>query len=149
VTSRGYEVRALLDVNVLIALLDADHIHHVRARDWLGANIATGWASCPITQNGCIRILSQPNYPNALKPSEVAERLREATEAVFHQFWAESPSLLSPGLVSWEYIVGSRQVSDAYLLALAVRHDGRLVTFDHAIATGVVMGAEERHLVVL
>jgi toxin-antitoxin system PIN domain toxin len=144
-----YEVRALLDVDVLIALLDADHLHHVRARDWLGANIATGCASCPITQSGCIRILSQPNYPNALKPSEVAERLREASEAVYHQFWAESPSLLSPGLVNWEYIVGTRQVTDAYLLALAVHHEGRLVTFDHAIARRVVPGAEERHLVVL
>jgi len=142
-------VRALLDVNVLIALLDADHLHHVRARDWLETNIATGWASCPITQNGCIRILSQPNYPNALKPSEVAERLREAAEAVYHQFWAEGPSLLAPGLVSWEYIVGSRQVTDAYLLALAVHHGGRLVTFDHAIARRVVPGAEEQHLVVL
>ncbi|HEY6456280.1 MAG TPA: TA system VapC family ribonuclease toxin [Steroidobacteraceae bacterium] len=142
-------MRALLDVNVLIALLDADHLHHVRARDWLGANIATGWASCPITQNGCIRILSQPNYPNALKPSQVAERLREATEAVYHQFWAESPSLLTPSLVNWEYIVGSRQVTDAYLLALAVHHDGRLVTFDHAIARRVVPGADERHLAVL
>jgi toxin-antitoxin system PIN domain toxin len=142
-------MRALLDVNVLIALLDADHIHHHRAREWLEANIASGWASCPITQNGCIRILSQPNYPNALKPPEVAARLREATEAVFHQFWAEGPSLLAPGLVSWEYIVGSRQVTDAYLLALAVHHEGRLVTFDHAIARRVVPGAEERHLVVL
>lgn len=142
-------MRALLDVNVLIALLDADHLHHVRARDWLEANIASGWASCPITQNGCLRILSQSNYPNALKPSEVAERLREATEAVFHQFWAESPSLLSPGLVSWEYIVGSRQVTDAYLLALAVHHGGRLVTFDHAIARRVVSGTEDQHLVVL
>jgi toxin-antitoxin system PIN domain toxin len=142
-------VRALLDVNVLIALLDADHLHHVRARDWLEANIATGWASCPITQNGCIRILSQPNYPNPLKPSEVAERLRDATEAVYHQFWTEGPSLLAPGLVSWEYIVGSRQVTDAYLLALAVHYHGRLVTFDHAFARRVVPGAEERHLVVL
>jgi predicted nucleic acid-binding protein len=86
---------------------------------------------------------------NALKPSEVAERLREATEAVFHQFWSEGPSLLAPGLVNWEYIVGSRQVTDAYLLALAVHHEGRLVTFDHAIARRVVPGAEERHLVVL
>jgi toxin-antitoxin system PIN domain toxin len=142
-------VRALLDVNVLIALLDADHIHHRGAREWLEANIASGWASCPISQNGCIRILSQPNYPNALTPPEVAARLREATEAVFHQFWAEGPSLLTPGLVNWEYIVGSRQVTDAYLLALAVHHEGRLVTFDHAIARRVVPGAEERHLVVL
>ena len=142
-------MRALLDVNVLIALLDADHIHHRQAREWLESNIAAGWASCAITQNGCIRILSQPNYPNALKPPEVAARLREATEAVFHQFWAESPSLLAPGFVNWEYIVGSRQVTDAYLLALAVHHGGRLVTFDHAIARRVVPGAEERHLVVL
>ena len=142
-------MRALLDVNVLIALLDADHIHHARAREWLEANIAAGWASCAVTQNGCIRILSQPNYPNALKPAEVAERLREATEAVFHQFWADGPSLLAPGLVNWEYIVGSRQVTDAYLMALAVHHEGRLVTFDHAIARRVVSGAEARHLMVL
>src|ERR1700722_20987023 len=147
--SRVYEVRALLDVNVLIALLDADHIHHVRARDWLAANIATGWASCPITQNGCIRILSQPNYPNALKPSEVAERLREATEAVFHQFWAEGPSLLAPGLLNWEYIVGSRQVTDAYLLSLAVHHGGRLVTFESTLSPAIMAGARAHQLVVL
>jgi len=147
--SRGYEVRALLDVTVLTALLDADHLHHVRARDWLEANIATGWASCPLTQSGCVRVLSHPSYPNALKPWEVIERLREAAGAVYHQFWAEAPSLLSPGLVNWEYIVGSRQVTDAYLLALAVRHGGRLVSFDHTIARRVVPGAEERHLVVL
>ena len=144
-----YEVRALLDVNVLIALLDADHLHHRRAREWLEAHIADGWSSCALTQVSCIRVLSHPNYPNTLKPSEVAERLREATEAVYHQFWAEGPSLLSPGRVSWEYIVGSRQVTDAYLLALAVHHGGRLVTFDHAIARRVVPGTEERHLVVL
>jgi predicted nucleic acid-binding protein len=57
-------MRALLDVNVLIALLDADHIHHMRARDWFEANIALGWASCAISQNGCIRILSSAGYPN-------------------------------------------------------------------------------------
>ena len=139
----------MLDVNVLIALLDADHVHHVRAREWLEVNIASGWASCAITQNGCIRILSQPTYPKQFKPPEVAARLREATEAIFHQFWAEDPSLLAPGLVNWEYIVGSRQVTDAYLLALAVHHGGRLVTFDHGFARGVVPGAQEQHLVVL
>jgi hypothetical protein len=142
-------MRALLDVNVLIALLDADHIHHAHTRDWLEANIASGWASCAITQNGCIQTLSSAGYPNALKPPEVAARLREATEQVFHQFWAEGPSLLSPGLVNWEYLVGARQVTDAYLLGLAAHHGGRLVTFDHAIAPRVVPGAEDRHLVIL
>jgi len=142
-------MRALLDVNVLIALLDAQHIHHARARDWLVAHIDSGWSSCAITQNGCIRILSNSSYPNALKPHEVAARLREATDQDFHQYWADTPSLLSPGLVNWEYIVGSRQVTDAYLLALAVYHGGRLVTFDRAIARRIVSGAEERHIIVL
>ena len=59
-------MRALLDVNVLIALFDAAHVHHRAASDWLGANIEQGWASCPLTQNGCLRILSQPRYPNAV-----------------------------------------------------------------------------------
>ena len=147
--SRGCNLRALLDVNVLIALLDADHIHHTRARDWLQANIASGWASCAITQNSCIRLLSSAAYPNALRPADVAARLREATEQVFHHFWAEGPSLLAPGCVNWEYIVGSRQVTDAYLLALAVHHGGRLATFDHAITRRVVPGAEEQHFVVV
>ena len=57
-------MRALLDVNVLIALHDRDHVHHVRAGAWLADNIAHGWASCPLTQNGCLRIMSQPAYPN-------------------------------------------------------------------------------------
>ncbi len=59
-------MRALFDVNVLIALLDPDHAMHARATDWLAANVRTGWASCPITQNGCIRIMSHPSYPNAV-----------------------------------------------------------------------------------
>jgi predicted nucleic acid-binding protein len=71
-------MRALLDVNVLIALLDAAHVHHGSARAWLEANIATGWASCPLTQNGCIRILSQPAYPGAEPPAAVAARLAGA-----------------------------------------------------------------------
>jgi uncharacterized protein len=142
-------MRALLDVNVLVALLDGNHIHHRRARQWLTENIASGWASCALTQNGCIGVLSSKHYPNALKPADVAARLTEATQAVFHQFWSACPSLLSEGLLKWEYLVGSRQVSDAYLLALAIHHGGRLVTFGPAVTPGVVRGAEDRHLVVL
>jgi hypothetical protein len=142
-------VRALLDVNVLIALLDSSHIHHATARDWLGAHIPQGWASCAITQNGCIRILAQPGYPNAVAPAEVATRLREATESPFHQYWSAGPSLLEASLIQWEYIVGSRQVTDAYLLALAVHQHARLVTFDHSIARRAVPSASAEHLVVL
>jgi hypothetical protein len=73
-------MRALLDINVLIAVLDADHSLHERAREWLGGHGQDGWTSCPITPNGCVRIMSHPAYPNALPVRQVMERLREATE---------------------------------------------------------------------
>ena len=133
--------RALLDVNVLIALLDADHLHHARAAAWLGENIAAGWASCPITQNGCVRIMSQPGYPNALPVARVAERLREAVETAHHVFVPEDLSLLDAQKFDTEQLLGHRQVTDAYLLGLAVGHGLRLVTFDANIAMRVVRDA--------
>ena len=89
-------MRALLDVNVLIALLDAQHLHHEAAVHWLKDNIRHGWATCPITQNGCLRTMAQPAYPNCLPASAVAERLREATATAHHQFWPDHVSLLDP-----------------------------------------------------
>ena len=71
-------MRALLDINVLIALLDSSHIHHAPVTRWLSANLDAGWASCPITQNGCIRILSQPAYPNAVPVAQVATGVQPA-----------------------------------------------------------------------
>lgn len=142
-------MRALLDINVLIALLDAGHIHHRVATDWLTTNIRDGWASCPITQNGCIRIMSQPGYPQPLPVAEVAARLAEATRTPHHAFWPDGPSLLDRGLVRWRSVLGSRQVTDVYLLALAVTNDGRFVTLDRAVPLAAVMGAEMRHLAVI
>lgn len=72
-------MRALLDVNVLIALLDAAHVHHEFAHAWLGRELHEGWASCPITQNVCIRVMSQPGYPGELRAPDIAARLLEAT----------------------------------------------------------------------
>ena len=89
-------MRALLDVNVLIALLDGSHIHHGLATTWLANHIDEGWASCPMTQNGCIRILSQPSYPNSVPAVQVADRLMEATQHSPHKFGADSISLLHP-----------------------------------------------------
>jgi hypothetical protein len=142
-------MRALLDVNVLIALLDAAHVHHGGARTWLEANIAEGWASCPITQNGCIRILSQAAYPGAEPPAAVAARLAGAVATRWHEFWADDLSLLDSGVLDWRQLLGSRQLTDAYLLALAVRRGGRLVTLDRSVPLAAVPGASERHLVSL
>lgn len=142
-------MRALLDVNVLIALLDADHVHHAVARDWLALNIEHGWASCPLTQNGCVRIMSQPSYPGGLTPAAVAERLTEATSTRWHEFWPDTISLLDGQHVDRRAVLGSRQVTDIYLLALAVSRGGRLVTLDRAVPLQAVPGAGEDHLVVI
>lgn len=142
-------MRALLDVNILIALLDGSHIHHRLVTDWLERNVSTGWASSPITQNGCVRILSQPSYPNPIPAAQVAARLTEATQHPSHQFWADSISLLQPGCFEWSNILSSRHVTDAYLLSLAVQQGGRFVTLDRGIPITAVCGASSAHLVVV
>ncbi|MEQ1855705.1 MAG: TA system VapC family ribonuclease toxin [Longimicrobiales bacterium] len=142
-------MRALLDVNVLIALLDADHTAHRDATAWFAEHVLGGWASCPITENGCVRIMSHTGYPNAHSVTEVAARLRAATVHPSHEFWPDSLSLLDESLIDTTRIHGPRQLTDAYLLALAVEHGGRLVTFDSAIPVGAVAGAEPRHLLTL
>lgn len=142
-------MRALLDVNVLIALLDAEHSLHRRATDWIKSNVRKGWASSPITQNGCIRIMSSPGYSNPLPVSAVIERLSEATASEFHEFWPDEISLLDPGVCVPRRIHGPRQVTDLYLLALAVRRHGRFVTFDNAIAVDAVLGAVPGNLMML
>jgi toxin-antitoxin system PIN domain toxin len=141
--------RALLDVNVLIALLDADHLHHARASAWLAENIAAGWASCAITQNGCVRIMSQPGYPNALPTARVAQRLREAADTDHHRFVAGDLSLLDTGHFDTGQLLGHRQVTDAWLLGLAATHGLRFVTFDAGLPIRVVLRAESVELVVL
>ncbi|MFZ5512152.1 MAG: TA system VapC family ribonuclease toxin [Pseudomonadota bacterium] len=142
-------MRALLDVNVLIALLDSDHVHHGRAVAWLTEHIHHGWASCPLTQNGCIRIMSQSGYPNPLPAAQVAGRLAEATATTHHAFWSDTVSLLDSGRIDWTRVLGARQVTDVYLLALAVEHGGRLVTLDRGVPVKAVRGAKAGHLAVV
>lgn len=142
-------MRALLDVNVLIALLDSDHALHERADDWFAAHGRGAWASCPITQNGCIRIMSHPAYPNAIHAGLVAERLREAASDRHHEFWPDDLSILDAGAVDSTRIHGPRQITDVYLLGLAVRRGGRFVTFDKSVSGSAVRNAEARHLLVI
>ena len=142
-------VRALLDVNVLIALLDSDHTLHGTAMSWFAKHAREGWASCPITQNGCVRIMSNPSYPNALPVQAVMQRLTEACGEDVHEFWSDEVSLLDPDVVDSTRIHGPRQLTDIYLLALAVEHDGRFVTFDAGIPVAAARKATKRNLVVL
>jgi len=142
-------MRSLLDVNVIIALLDVDHSLHVRAMDWFSEHGHEGWASCPIVQNGCIRIMSHPRYPSALTAKHVVERLREATDDATHEFWADDISVLDMSRFDAARIHGPRQLTDLYLLALAVNRGGRFVTFDASIPTTAVTRFAPAHLLKL
>jgi toxin-antitoxin system PIN domain toxin len=142
-------MRALLDVNVLIALLDADHTLHARATTWFASHVQTGWASCPITQNGCIRIMSHPGYPNAVPMRAVIDRITDASATTFHEFWPDDISLLDTGVADASRIHGPRQLTDVYLLALALRHGGQFVTFDASVPLEAVRGASKNHLMIL
>lgn len=142
-------MRALLDVNVLIALFDADHVDHARARSWFAAEVVHGWASCAVTENGFVRVVSQPRYPSPVPTALAIARLTRAARDEHHAFWPCEVSLLDEQVFDRSRIHGPRQVTDAYLLALAVAHGGRLVTFDRAIALDAVVGARASNLVVL
>ena len=142
-------MRALLDINVLIALLDSDHVDHLRAREWLGDEIRAGWASCAITQNGFVRVVSQPRYPSPVPVTLAIERLARATSTRHHEFWTCGVSLLDGRAVHASHVLGPRQVTDIYLLALAVANEGRLVTFDRSIPLSAVAGASAADVVVL
>jgi toxin-antitoxin system PIN domain toxin len=142
-------MRALLDVNVLIALLDAGHVHHTAASQWLHVNIGNGWASCPLTQNDTLRILSTDAYPRPQPVAAVAARLAEATGMQHHEFWPDEISVLDPARFDQGRWLGSRQITDAYLLALAVQRNGRFVTLDRNVDLALVRGAQARHLMVI
>jgi toxin-antitoxin system PIN domain toxin len=135
---------ALLDVNVLIALLDRRHVHHEPAHSWFAAEQAKGWATCPLTQNAVLRILGQPRYPNSPgPPAVVAPLVAELIRHPQHQFWPDSLSLLGQSSVDVSRLLDASQLTDTYLLALAVHHGGRLVSFDRRLSCQGVAGGRE------
>lgn len=144
-------MRSLLDVNVLIALLDPDHPHHDRAQVWWKANRKDGWASCPISENGFVRVMSNPKYPAdvPLTPLGLIADLRDFVQMGDHEFWADDISLLDSSLFATNRIIGPRQITDVYLLALAVHNRGRLVSFDERITTSAVINANRSNLCVI
>ncbi|WP_221032687.1 TA system VapC family ribonuclease toxin [Actomonas aquatica] len=144
-------MRALLDANVLIALFDEAHVFNERAHDWLEVNAAHGIATCPLTEDALVRILTNPNYSAELQvtPAQVIEILTQFVSAHDHAFWSDDISLRAPELFDPARILGSRQLTDLYLLALATRHKGRLVTFDERIAISPVRAAKPRNLLTI
>ena len=111
-------MRGLLDVNVVIALLDPDHVFHDTAHGWWRSHRTDGWASCPITENGVVRIMSNPAYSpdRKLETGELIAILGQFISNSDHEFWSDDRSLLDPGFVNASLLVGARQVTDVYLL---------------------------------
>ena len=142
-------MRALLDINVLIALHDRDHIHHEHAALWLESNIGHGWASCPLTQNGCLRIMSQPGYSSPKPLAHLIAMLQASTHTAYHTMWSEDISLLDDRVFHHARMHSHSQLTDLYLPALAVKNGGRLISFDQRIPLSAVRGARADHWVKL
>ena len=140
---------SLLDINVLLALMDLDHADHDRVADWFDTTADDGWATCPITENGFVRICSQPGYTNPVTTADAVARLSTVTSDPAHQMWPCDVSLTDPSVVDPTGLLGPSQVTDVYLLALAVRHAGRLVTLDRRINTAAVPNMDPDALLVL
>ncbi len=144
-------MRALLDINVLIALFDADHIFNERAHTWLEAQSAPSIATCPLTENGFVRILSNPSYSKTIRltPPDVLRRLAAFLAKQDHRFIDDSISLTNPDPFNSAHILGPKQITDIYLLGLAFRNGLKLATFDANIPLQAVKGATAASLEVI
>jgi toxin-antitoxin system PIN domain toxin len=134
-------VTYLLDVNVLIALIDPGHVAHDDAHAWCAATGQSDWATCPLTENGVMRILGSTKYPNSPgSPAIVAGIVASLRNLPGHQFWGDDMSLVGSPEINPLKILTSAQVTDTCLLGLAAARGGRLATFDRKLAVTAVRG---------
>jgi uncharacterized protein len=123
---------ALLDVNALVALAWDSHVHHAAIRSWFAENAGAGWATCPVTESGFVRVCSNPKVlPHTIDVAAARAVLAALRAAGGHRFLEDDVSLTDDDVPT---IHGHRQVTDAHLLTLARRRGMRLVTFDAAVA---------------
>lgn len=139
----------LLDINVLIALIDPLHIHHSQAETWFLQEGMNDWATCPLTENGTLRIVGDKRYANSPgSPVIVAEVLSRLLGVGRHRFWSDDISLLDPKFFTPDKFDSAQHITDTYLLALAVKHGGRLATFDRRLRPDAVKsGADALHII--
>lgn len=130
----------LLDVNVLIALVDPTHVQHERAHDWFAGIGQESFATCPLTENGLLRIVGHPKYPNSPgSPAAAMTALAAIRELAGHSFWADDISLADARHVDRSRLSSHTQVTDSYLLALARAHGGRLASMDRKLVVDAVI----------
>jgi uncharacterized protein len=139
---------ALLDVNVLVALFDAAHVHHEAAHDWFADNRTNGWATCAITENGFLRVLTNPQSGVTERAPVILESLRTFCASGHHVFWPDDLSLRDD-VFDLSIAQGHRQLTDIYLLGLAAKMGGMLATFDRSIPLKAVRGARADAIAVI
>ncbi|HEX6278901.1 MAG TPA: TA system VapC family ribonuclease toxin [Pyrinomonadaceae bacterium] len=144
-------MRSLFDLNVVIALIDPHHTFHSKAHRFWKESESKEWASCPLVENGVVRVLSGATYPgaSAYSSEDVFDLLRTLINGTDHEFWADEISLLDEARFDTKRILGPKQLTDIYLLGLAAANGGRLVTFDRKITPSAIFGATEENLVVI
>jgi uncharacterized protein len=126
---------------------DPAHVHHEAVHAWFEANRGSRWATCALTENAFVRVLSNPAYPGrGTTVEDSASRLRTFCSAQEHVFWPDSVSLLDRIRFRWHHVQGHRQITDVYLLALVVSKEARLATFDSTISLRAVEGAKAQNL---
>jgi toxin-antitoxin system PIN domain toxin len=141
----------LLDVNLLIALAWPSHVHHVLAQNWFANNCRAGWSTCPITQTGFVRISSNPKFiDGAVTPREAITLLSTVTASEDHTFWSDDLNVADTQLLPVSHLLGHQQVTDAYLLSLAIKHNGKLTTLDQGVSALIPdIKRRRKHLVVV
>jgi len=133
---------------VIIAIIDAQHVDHRRAKGWFESTDDLHWLSCPITQNGVIRILSNPRYSASITLSRAMRSLRILLTRGQHQFVSDSISILDPDIVDSNHLLSHNQTTDTCLLALAAAHNASLATFDkRLVATAVLSEKKSVYLI--
>jgi len=142
-------MRLYPDVNVLIALFDPAHQHHLAAHRAFQDMNTEGWVTCPVVENGFMRVISNPAYLNAVSVAQASNLLRSAISNTQHVRLDQSVSLIDTSRFHTAQLVSHKQITDLYLLGMAVFHDLKLITFDQNMPMHAVMGFEDRHLLVL
>ena len=143
-------MRHLLDINVLIALMDPNHAFHHRAHRWWAVK-SRSWASCPLTENGLVRIMASSNYSKTTRFSvlDIASRLAHFASSSDHAFWPDSLTIRDGRVFHHLSILSSKHLTDLYLLGLAAENKGCFLTFDQHIPLAAVPKATTKHLEVI
>ena len=132
----------LPDINLMLAILDQAHPNHIRGKAWFSSASVTGWATCPLTQNGFVRVLSTQSYPGIRMRTEDAVALLKtavANHPLTHHFWEDSISIYDASLINPTRLRGPKQITDIYLLALCQKHRSTFVTFDQGITVEAIV----------